>query len=747
MNTNEIDQLNQFISSQLNQNQQSAVAHKSGPLLIIAGAGSGKTRVITTRIVHLILNEQISPHSIVALTFTNKAANEMKERITQFLGDAYEIPFIGTFHAYCLRLLKQNTHLLSYPFISILDEDDQHKIIQNIINRTGITKKITAKQIGYQISTIKNQSLNPLMHSMYQYDPLLQEIYHAYEQEKKASRCFDFDDLLLETVRMFQKHPEYKHTFQSRIRHILVDEYQDTNIIQHELLKHMAQSGEKTFGLDSICAVGDEDQSIYSWRGATVANIMNFTHDFPKTTIIKIEQNYRSVQSILDVANTIIAYNKNRNPKKLWSEKSGSDRIRSIACLSEYQEAETIAQFLKLAAKKQSLNSIALLYRTHFQSRAIEEALLKHSIPYKIIGGIQFYERKEIKDMLAYLKLIANPFDRASFFRVINCPLRGLGNKFEELFYEAWNNEPFATMSDIALQLIERKEITGLKKDALMQFITLFSNRQATDAPGKAMEHIIQSTQYFSYLKEAYDKEEAISKIENVKELIQAINHLESQGIKTITLFLEEVTLMQEQIQAESNQKDPVLLMTLHAAKGLEFHTIILTGLEEGIIPSSRSLADENAIEEERRLFYVGITRAQERLLLTYSRYRYHYGTMTDQRPSRFLMEVPPDMLRAHDCSYWNNTQIQDNFSAWLGGKSISVEKPESFSVHKKIIQPASALATTTHSGWKKNQPVSHATFGIGLIQEIEPKGSKTYLHIKFKFSTKKIESQFVQAV
>lgn len=779
MISDRISQFNQFVETNLNPSQREAVTHKDGSLLIVAGAGSGKTRVITTRITHLIMNEQVMPSSIIALTFTNKAALEMKERIEKFLERKYELPFVGTFHSFCLRLLKQNSDLLESPFISILDEDDQHKILQNIINGAGLQKKVTAKQLSYQISQLKNQSIDPSQHESLSLNPMVREAFAAYEKEKIASRCLDFDDLLLEVVKLFRKNEKFKKDFQQRISHILVDEYQDTNIVQHELLKQMAlipsaTKKEQKLAVDSLCAVGDEDQSIYSWRGATVTNIMNFSKDFQGTKIIKIEQNYRSVQPILDLANHVIQHNTNRNPKNLWSEKKGSDRIRTIAFLSEYQEADSIAQFLKSASKKQKLNSIAILYRTHFQSRALEEAFLKNSIPYKIIGGIQFYERKEIKDILAYLKLVVNPYDRASFMRVINCPLRGLGTKFEEQFAQTWNQNLFATFKDITNQLIVNQEITGIKKDAVLSFIKLFDTISPHDKASSAVQKIISEVAYFTYLKDTFDPEEAISKIDNVKELIQAINHLESQKITTIADFLDEVALMQAQIQEGGDEKDPVLLMTLHAAKGLEFDTVILTGLEEGLLPSSRSLGIEESIEEERRLFYVGITRAQERLMLSYARYRYQYGTMVDQRPSRFVREIPSGTMAGYDASYWNNTQISHFFNAWLvQGMPTSPQdfttfaKPKSnisaFSFKSKTVSaPIKTQSSETKlsssknilsdgafakAGFKKNQPVTHQKFGVGIVQDVELRANGiTYLEVKFKIGTKKLDANFVKA-
>lgn len=794
-----------FVTQKLNPEQQQAVTHKDGSLLIIAGAGSGKTRVITARIAHLMLNENIGAHEIVALTFTNKAAKEMQERITHFIRGEFNtsatpqhtrtdasLPFVGTFHSYCLRLLKTHQELLDTPFFSILDADDQEKIVSGIIARNHLQKQVTAKQLLYQISHIKNHLQEPtLLQEMYAANPMLEAIYLSYEKEKKASKCLDFDDLLIETVKLFQKNKEFKKEFQETVRHVLVDEYQDTNVVQHELLKLMTKDARNSFTLDSLCVVGDEDQSIYSWRGATVANMVHFKKDFPKTTIIKLEQNYRSAQPILELANKVITHNTQRNPKNLWSDKKGKDRIRLISCISEYQEGDSIVYLIQTAiAQKQSLSSIAVLYRTHFQSRAIEEALIKHSVPYKIIGGVQFYERKEIKDLLAYLRLVANPFDRPSLFRVINTPNKGLGQKFEELFYGRWTDEPFLTFTDVAHKLIEEGQVTGTKKAALLEFIKTFDGLKSTDKPTAALDAIITRTGYLSYLKESYELQDAQDRIDNIKELLNAIKHFESTNANTVELFLHEVTLMQDALNKNDAKKDTVVLMTLHAAKGLEFDTVIITGLEEGLLPSSRSMASMETLEEERRLFYVGITRAKERLLLTHSRYRYAYRTMTDQRPSRFLNELPKELVQHEDASYWKQMEFRALFSTWMGARATapasspvmtfgtvatafgasngpskstsrigghvknSAEKSKNIStfngaqkasakitnVSKPTFKgtarttapatPKKAVSTGNKTqnfgGFKINQPVQHSTFGTGIIKEIEVKNDAT---------------------
>ncbi len=746
---------NTFIKEQLNEPQQEAVLQKEGSLLVVAGAGSGKTRVITSRIAHLMINEDVDSSAIIALTFTNKAAKEMQERIGSFTGDELATPFIGTFHSYCLRLLKMNQELLETPFFSIIDADDQEKIIKGILQRNNIGKQTTAKQLLYQISFLKNQAITQeQQQECFVQNPMLQEIFQAYETEKRMSKCLDFDDLLHHGLKLFAD-TSFTKRFQQTVRHILVDEYQDTNIVQHALLKAMALKGKRALAADSICVVGDEDQSIYSWRGATVTNMVNFKADFPKTKLIKIEQNYRSVQSILDVANEVIKHNKQRNPKKLWSTKKGNNRIRSMTCSSEYQEGDAIAQLCKVARGTKKLGSFAILYRTHFQSRAIEEALLRNAVAYKIFGGIQFYERKEIKDLLAYLRLIVNPFDRSSFFRIINCPARGLGSAFETLFFDRWAQEPFLTFQQVAQKLIEEKLVKGKKAAALEAFVSIFADLQATAAPTKALETIVKRSEYISYIKDTFDLQDGQTRIDNINELLRAVEHVQSEQQATLDQFLHEVALMQEKAHKQQEEQDAILMMTLHAAKGLEFDTVILVGLEEGLLPSSRSIHDDEAIEEERRLFYVGITRARERLLLSKSRYRYTYGKMSDQMPSRFLKEVPERQIIAHDIGAMQPYALKQWFAEWL---EIGYRNPEPVltfgppssakkAVTKPVKKETKPKAPAYKGAWKVSQPVAHATFGIGIIKKIERSGSKTFVTVKFKDSTKKVLASFIKRV
>lgn len=735
------EKFNTFIATQLNKEQYSAVTQKDGVLIVCAGAGSGKTRVITARITHLMTKYKVKPWEIIALTFTNKAAREMQERVRTFLPPHSDIPFVGTFHSYCLRLLKINSHLLEVPEFSILDSDDQEKLVKQILHRFGVHKKIASKAILHAISQNKNSIVTP--HDL-QYAPtgdlITQQIIQAYEKEKKIARCFDFDDLLIETIKLFHNNPTFKEKYQNTVRHILVDEYQDTNHTQHTLLKLLSLNNNECI-LDSLCVVGDEDQSIYSWRGATVTNIINFNKDFPTATSITIAQNYRSIQPILDLANNIIKNNSLRNKKTLWSERTAHNRIQLLYCNSGYQEADAVTTALKNEIKKQNV-SCAVLYRSHYQSRIIEDALLRNAIPYKIIGGIQFYERQEIKDLLAYLRLLANNFDRVAFMRIINTPLRGFGDAFQEQFMLAWNNQPFASFKEIAQQQLTF--LSGKKHDALKNFIELFSVN-ITQKPAIILEHFIVKTGYYSYLKDSFDTEEAQVKIENAKELVVAVRALEEQGILSVADFLHEVALLQDAIKKPTSDSNCVTLMTLHAAKGLEFDTVIITGLEEGILPSSHSLYQPDKLEEERRLLYVGITRARERLILTYTRYRTTFGQMNDQVASRFIKELSLSRELILDCTEWENRDFVTHFYRWFQTNSQEVS-------HTPLIitdDPFEETITPAKSSfsWHKNQRVRHKKFGAGIIQKIETKNDDTtYLTIQFGSGNKKIAAQFVTA-
>lgn len=739
---NHVSSFSEFLITQLNHEQQQAVTHQNGVLLVCAGAGSGKTRVITSRIAHLILNQNVPASSIIALTFTNKAAREMKERVASFLPQETSLPFVGTFHSYCLQILKQNNDFIRIPNFSIMDDDDQEKLVKTIIARHGLQKRITTKTVRALISRLKNECSTGRLDLHTVPDLLTRTIIQTYEHEKTVAKCLDFDDLMLDVLTLFKKNSAFKQKHLSRVKHILVDEYQDTNLIQHALLQEMT-SEEKTFAINSLCVVGDEDQAIYSWRGATVSNILNFSKDYPQTVRITIDQNYRSVQPILETANHVIRNNSQRHEKKLWSQRPGSDRIRIATCATGTQEAEVVAQLAKQRQSQETLGETAVLYRSHYQSRVLEEALIRHSIPYKIIGGIQFYERLEIKDLLAYLKLIVNPHDRVSFLRVINTPSRGLGDKFQELFLQAWESEPNSSFITIAAHIIVNTGLSASRLESLQKFIALFSKYTRSTNCYTALQNIIKDTDYLNHLKTSYSEDEAQAKCENVKELLQAVAALENRGIVSIDTFLEEVTLLQAQSLESDDSGGIIKLMTLHAAKGLEFDCVVLIGLEEGIIPSNHALYDAEAVEEERRLLYVGITRAREYVLITHAHSRTIFGTTSDQRTSRFIKELPSHCTQREDLSRMANYQIIHYLGQWLKGYSTTPLQPAQST--KTFDDPF--VQTQSNNEWYMNQKVLHKLFGTGTIQNVEKRESATYLTVRFGSDRKRLDSRFVQKI
>lgn len=754
-----------FVAESLNHEQQTAVKPSHGSFLVIAGAGSGKTRVITARITNLILEHNVEPSSIVALTFTNKAAQEMQHRITQFLPHLRTKPHIATFHAYCLKVLKRNTHLLGRETFTVIDAQDAQKLLQSILKDRGMDRLFNPKQLIPMFSGMKMNELLGLdvpawnmLHAQQ-----FMELYNAYEQQKKLSGYMDFDDLLYTTFKLFNTNQAFKEQHWKNHRHILVDEYQDTNQIQHALLKQMTLQN-KECTVDSVCAVGDEDQSIYSWRGATVKNILDFNKEFPNTKTIKLEQNYRSTQNILDIANNVIKHNVDRNVKKLWSASEKTHKPLILECLSDLQESALASQLINIISKKESRASIAILYRTHYQSRIIEEALIKDSIPYKMIGGIQFYERKEIKDLLAYLRLIINPYDRISFFRVINCPLRGLGEKFEELFLQMWNQNPLSTYQEIITLLIQQNLVSAKQQAAMQQFAQLFNEKLDIKSVSTTMEKLILHSGYIKYLQDSHDKKEAEEKRENVAEFVRAAQYFDEHQNSGLNQFLDDIALMQELIKQDDTSIDRVHMMTLHAAKGLEFNNVLLVGLEEGILPSNQSISQEN-VEEERRLFYVGITRAQEKLLIMTSKYRNVFGKLDQQRPSRFLQEIPDNLALKQTAGHWSRSSFQTFFEDWIAQKNMSSMKtPTTSEYHKAPQHPAvkhvgtghhhitKPIAPTTNNTsvgpFKRLQTVKHATFGLGIAHHTEQKGDKFIVTVHFTHhGSKKIDSTFLTAI
>ncbi len=748
-------------------------------MLVVAGAGSGKTRVITTRIANLITTEDVHPGNIVALTFTNKAANEMKERVAGYLEAGAELPFVGTFHSYCLRLLRSNP-AFGFEKFSILDGEDQLSLVKKIIKRFAVERHIKPSQALYAISSARNNP-NRKPAGMPSQVKLIQEIGMAYEEDKTRSHSFDFDDLIQKVLEMLQSNESFREELNNNVKHLLVDEYQDTNSVQHELLKLIATNSKNKTTFDSLCAVGDEDQSIYSWRGAEVANMKQFKKDFKPVEVIKIEQNYRSVQPILHIANEVIQHNSQRNDKELWSERKAKNRVIRISCRSGYQEADIAAKIFQSLPKNTEFNQCAFLYRTHHQSRALEEALIEAAIPYRIVGGIRFYERKEIKDLLAYLRLIMNPFDRVSFFRVLNCPTRGLGAKFEALVGSLWQQEPLLDFHQILKKVREEysdtlsvKHISGLR-----EFLETFEELNSSMQPDKALNEIIHRIGYRGYLKDSYEEREARTKRENIDELVSSAAAFASDKKKeNISLegFLHDVALMQEKLKDESD--NCVQLMTLHSAKGLEFDLVIIGGLEEGLLPSSMSLNERAEIEEERRLFYVGITRARERLAILSAQNRMTYGQMNDQSPSRFLHEVPRKSCIDINAAESYPSEVNSAIYEFLGrtpeksgimtfgappsavksrnknDRPFTPSQPTTFQQHprkEKAFRKTPITSKSAGTGqWRIHRPVLHEKFGTGVIRAIERNADSPgefYITALFKIGEKKILSTFLKVI
>ncbi|KKT02134.1 MAG: ATP-dependent DNA helicase pcrA [candidate division TM6 bacterium GW2011_GWF2_43_17] len=735
------------ILEKLNQEQIKAVKPRAGIFLVRAGAGSGKTRVITMRMAYLCLEHGVDPLSITALTFTNKAATEMKERMAQLLPSREALPFLGTFHSFCLRFLKRNRKYLQFPDFSILDRTDQEKIIKGLLTQSGLNKQMTYQNVLHAISQAKNQAVEGIVNPYGIEHPLVRELFVAYEQEKEKARCIDFDDLLLQTIRLLRTNSSLRENTQQQMQHILVDEYQDTNKIQDTLLRLLSCDNSGKCSCESLCVVGDEDQSIYAWRGAVVSNILNFPHNFPNTQEITLAQNYRSVQPILNLANELIKNNYGRKEKNLWSEKVATNRVKILAVSSDRQESTIATKALAKALEREL--ECAVLYRSHHQSRIIEESLLYHSIPYQIIGGIQFYEREEVKDLLAYLRLTINPFDRIAAKRILNVPLRGLGPKVEVLLLATWDSEPLLDFYQIAQTL--GQILPPLKKQKLEDLISCLQQLSPGQEPTRALEHIISHTDYLAYLKTQHEKEKAEEKIANVKELVTTAYAAEERGITTTASFIDEIGLLQEfSKKNEASRHKHVTLMTLHAAKGLEFDFVVLPGLEDGLLPAARSAQDPESLEEERRLLYVGITRAREYVLITHAEQRALYGYITSQTPSRFLAEIEQQQNMLERTAYWSSLQISQFLSNWLENKKTNTRINEFASLVKKTCSAdpfakSQFIPAIKGAPWKRLQPVTHTSFGTGIIRHIETRtDGKVILTIAFAQGEKKIDANFV---
>lgn len=625
----------------LNDAQREAVLHSEGPLLLLAGAGSGKTKTLTHRIARLV--EKGTPTSaILAVTFTNKAAKEMRERLAVLLNDNAEnrsfMPWMGTFHSVCVRMLRYDGEQIGIPknFV-ILDETDRLGFIKSVMREQNISEKnYSPRSVASLISSAKNEGLTAGEYSETAQLPLqkiVANVFPRYESMKKNAKALDFDDLLLETVRMLADLPPLLEIWQRRFRHILVDEYQDTNKVQYRLIKLLA--GETK----NVCVVGDDWQSIYSWRGADFTNILNFERDFPGATVIKLEKNYRSTKPILDAAHNVITKNLQRSDKKLTTDQTDGQPVQIIHVASETHEAETVVGRVKLATdmRMRDYEDFVVLYRTNAQSRALEEAMLRYGVPYKMVGGTRFYDRAEVKDVLSYLRLLYQPSDRASFMRIVNVPTRGLGDVSVEKFM-SWMETSDLTIIDALTKADDCPQLTPRARSAFQELgetLVALQSEMLDLTLARLIELVIKRFRYLAYLDDGSVRGE--ERQQNVKELVSDAEDRPDTDLQT---YLEEVALVSS--LDDTANKPSVTLMTLHAAKGLEFPVVFMVGMEEGLFPQTRALYDQSELEEERRLCYVGMTRAREELYLLTASSRLSFGTRQYNPPSRFLddMEV-----------------------------------------------------------------------------------------------------------
>lgn len=638
------------ILQNLNEKQIEAVTHFSGPLLVYAGAGSGKTSALTHRIAHLIEERGINPWNILAVTFTNKAANEMKKRLMKLLGrenEDHDMPTVGTFHNICVRILRKEIHLLDFEnTFAIYDTADQQVLIKRVMEELLIdSKKINPKAVLAHISNAKNQLLTHEEYYGYANDffsEKVAEIYPRYQGALRRNNALDFDDLIMKTVELFRKFPDVLDRYQEKFRFISVDEYQDTNKAQYLLIKMLAEK------YQNLCVIGDSDQSIYSWRGATIQNILDFEKDYPSAKVVLLEQNYRSTQLILDASNMVIARNVKRREKKLWTQKQGGEKISQWLCDNERHEAEMILHEIKnkIAGSEYPLyNDFVILYRTNAQSRVFEEAFLRHAIPYRIVGGIKFYDRKEVKDILAYLRLVQNPSDSVSLLRIINTPTRKIGDKTLQAVQDFARKHGISVYNAMLLA-DEIEEIPEAKKKAIEDFVKIIKDLQIlnSQSPASAMiKYVLDKSGYKKMVDDGSVEGEA--RLENISELVTvAYKYDRLESGMSLNIFLEEVSLISD-LDSIEDKENAVTLMTVHAAKGLEFPYVFVAGLEEGVFPHSRSLLDREELEEERRLLYVAMTRAKEKLYLLHCQTRMLYGEAKSNAPSQFLADIAEELV------------------------------------------------------------------------------------------------------
>jgi DNA helicase-2/ATP-dependent DNA helicase PcrA len=713
--------------SNLNEQQKEAVTAIEGPVLVIAGAGSGKTRVLTERIVYLVSEMKISPRNILAFTFTNKAAKEMKNRLERMVPGISQSLWVGTFHSTGVRILRNHGEPIGVTkWFSIYDTEDSLGLIKGILSKDlqGGRLVRSARSLKDAISRWKNELIRPeeaMQYTSNNVEKRMVLLYQKYEKELHKAKSLDFDDLIAKPVELFSTYSEIRDTYAERFGYVLVDEFQDTNPMQMAFIDALSSKHRNLF------VVGDDDQSIYGWRGARVEHILNFEGLYPNTKVIRLERNYRSTQTILDAANHVIAHNKSRKGKNLWTDGEKGDKVKLIVSMDEETEAANILQAVRsLLDKGYERRDVAILYRTNAQSRVLEDELKRGSLPYQIIGSVRFYDRMEVRDILAYCKLINNPADSVSLKRIINVPRRSLGKTtFAQL--EAMATEKNFTIIEIIAS--EDGDLTSLQKKRCRKFLNVFQKlctRAEKDAVPGVVEAIIEEIGYIDHLKQNYP--DADSRIENAEELVNAAEAFaETHEDKSLRAFLEEISLVSD-VDALDEEKGVLTLMTLHNAKGLEFEGIIIAGLEEGLFPHHSALDDPAEMEEERRLFYVGMTRAKKILYLSFANMRRRMGFIEGEVPSRFLSEIPEHCLEASAEEFNLATEFLSDGELEDGGAPGSV------------VRRAANLSTTRQFEDYSQEEVAyavgvkvyHQTYGKGLVRKVEGSGETLRVTVLF---------------
>ncbi|MFM8303361.1 MAG: DNA helicase PcrA [Actinomycetota bacterium] len=740
----------------LNPVQHEAVIAPDGPLLVVAGAGSGKTRVLTSRIAHLVAERQVSPFRILAITFTNKAAGEMKERVAALVGPVARRMWVATFHSACSRILRREAeHLGMRSSFTIYDQADAVRLVDFVRRDANLDpKRFPPRQLHARISALKNELVLPEAYADSAMTPperALAKVYTEYQRRLLDASAVDFDDLPVLTVRLFREHPEVLARWQQRFSHVLVDEFQDTNLAQWELVQMLAREHR------NLLVVGDTDQSIYRFRGADYRNLMRFEEEFPDATIIVLDQNYRSTQRILDAANAVIANNAARKPKHLWTEQVGGELLTRYQAEDEHDEASFVAGEIGRLADTEGhrYSDVAIFYRTNAQSRVVEEALVRANLPYRVVGGVKFYDRREVKDALAYLRALVNPDDEVSWKRIVNVPKRGVGDtsiaKVEQ--YARANGVPFRE----ALRECPAAGVTGKALGGVRDLLELMEEfvQVAPGGVGPTVEAILHRTGYLAEL-EAERTIESVGRIENLGELVGVCQEFDDaldggnpsvlsaladfgdgaeieipRGLARVQAFLESVSLVTDMDTAEGEEQSAVTLMTLHSAKGLEYPVVFLTGLEDGIFPHVRSLGDPDELEEERRLCYVGITRAHERLYLCHAWSRTLFGATDYYPPSRFLDEIPEELVhtvgerRARRGRSEHREELVD--AALRGATAMGDARRD-----RPPAPPPGARGAET-MGLKIGDDVAHEVFGEGVILDMEGSGDSVEAVVRFR--------------